>query len=487
MRIIFIIIPLMLLWAGCTNQKKDPVSLSLDFQPAKDTPKPKGSHAALGLAGYAKVMCSAIFVSGREPEEAFENSGFFFMPEADNSGVEYLVDMNARSVTMSLGDSLVRSASYYGDQGCIIQTSEGVQFKPVQVISTLPDPDTMDWPMGDLNEKVEVPLLHLDSVDKAVDLAFQNQAFTTAFLVVHQGKIIAERYAPGFDLNSQFESWSMGKSLTATLIGRLIYLGYFSLDDLAPIDAWKREGDPRSAIRIRDLLQMSSGLQFSSHRDPEVIMTTEYYSPNQYLDHLYIYTGAVDAFDYSIKRPLQFPIGTEGRYRNCDPLTLGLIIRLTTEKNGINYYTFPQRFLFDKIGIRRQVMETDPYGNFLLTGYDYGTARNWARMGLLYLNDGVTTTGERILPEGWSDFVSTPAPAWDEPIYGGQFWLNKTEAFPIPTDAYYMAGGGGQRTIIIPSLDMVIVRLGHFRGGSKSDPALRKALRTLMSGMKTAS
>ena len=455
------------------NEQNDPVKLSEKYQPVEHTPKPQQSYTALGLAGYAKVLCSTVFVSGRQPEEAFQNSGYFFMPEEDNSGIEYQLNYDSKSVTMTFGDSLRTSAQYYDDQGCIIQTSEGLQFKPIKVITVLPDASTQAWPMGDINKASFPNSLNSDSIEAAIDLAFAEKALTAAFLVVYKGEIIAEKYRKGITKDTQLESWSMGKSLIATLIGRLIQQGYFKLDDPAPVAAWNQPGDPRGQIRIRDLMQMSSGLRFIAHHDPEVATYT------QYLDHMYIYTGAVNAFDYSINRPLQFPVGSEGRYRNCNPLRLGYIVRTQLEAKGINYHTFPQKELFDKIGIRKQVMETDPYGNFLLTGYDYGTARNWARLGMLYLNDGMAG-GERILPEGWADFVSTPAPAWKEPVYGGQFWLNQTGTFPIPKDAYYMGGGGGQRTIIIPSMNMVIVRLGHFRGGAYSDDALGKSLTMLI-------
>ena len=161
---------------------------------------------------------------------------------------------------------------------------------------------------------------------------------------------------------------------------------------------------------------MSAGLKFVGNQEPGV-------ERRPYPDHYYIYTGAIDAFEYSITRPQEFPPNTDGRYRNCDPLTIGYLIKQAVTKRGENILTWPQRALFDKIGIRRQVLETDPYGNFLITGYDYGTARNWARIGMLYLQDGMWQ-GQRILPEGWAKFVSTPAPAWTRPEYGGFFWLN---------------------------------------------------------------
>ncbi len=265
----------------------------------------------------------------------------------------------------------------------------------------------------------------------------------------------------------------MGKSLTATLVGLLVQDGTLKLDAPVPVAAWREPGDPRSEIRVVDLLRMSSGLEFIAPRDPD-------YTPELgYPDHMYIYTGAIDAFEFSISRPRQFPPNTEGRYRNSDPLTLGYLIREAVRGRDEEYLTFPQRALFDRIGIRRQVLEPDPHGNFLLTGYDYGTARNWARLGLLYLNDGVWL-GERILPEGFVELVSTPAPAWRQPEYGGLFWLNRVGTFNLPDDAYYMAGAGGQWTIIVPSRDLVIVRMGHQRGSRRGGQILNEALGLLM-------
>lgn len=162
--------------------------------------------------------------------------------------------------------------------------------------------------------------------------------------------------------------------------------------------------------------------------------------------------------------PLEIPPGSEFRYRNSDPLTLGRIIRQIVEGEGESYLTFPQRALFDRIGARNYVLETDPYGNFIMTGYDFGSAWDWLRFGLLHLWDGVWE-GERILPEGWVDFVSTPAPGAAENDYGGLFWLNRGGAMDrVPEDAFWAAGFMGQTTMIIPSRRMVIVRLGPSPG-----------------------
>ena len=447
-------------------------------QPARTRYIPEGSPVELGLAGYAKVLCSAVFVSGRDEREAARNSGYFMMPPALEDKPTWTVDRQAKTVRMTLG-SVTREAKYYGDQGCIIhhQDDPRIHFTPVAVTSTLPPAATQPWPMGDAPDPAPLPAgIDRAKLDAAVDAAFGDPAALTAgFIVVHKGRIVAERYMPGITKDTQLESWSMGKSITSTLFALLVKDGTYTLEAPAAVPVWQQPGDPRATIRNIDLLRMSSGLRFIATQDPD-------YTPDKgYPDHFYIYTGAVDAFAYSMNKPLQYPVNTVGRYRNSDPLTVGYLIKQAVTKRGEEYLTYPQRALFDRIGIRRQVLETDPYGNFLLTGYDYGTPRNWARLGLLYLQDGMWQ-GQRILPEGWAKFVSTPAPAWDRPVYGGLFWINGDGGWNIPKDAYFMAGAGGQNVFIIPSHDLVVVRMGHFRGA----PAGRKALNTAFTHLMQA-
>jgi CubicO group peptidase (beta-lactamase class C family) len=271
----------------------------------------------------------------------------------------------------------------------------------------------------------------------------------------------------------------MGKSITAALIGLLVKDGHFTIDDPAPIAEWRRPGDPRGPIAIRHLLNMSSGLEFLRAQDDETKLELGW---TRFDDHMYIYYGAIDVFAHSIARGAADPPGTAWRYRNGDPLTLGKIVRQTVEGRGENYHTFPQRALFDRIGMRDMVLEPDPWGNFIMTGFDYGTARDWTRFGLLHLWDGVwRPSGERILPEGWVDFVRTPAPADAEVHYGGQFWLNAGGRLPnVPRDAFYPAGAWGQVVIIIPSRDIVITRLGH---SSPLDNALDGYLDRTVSGV----
>jgi CubicO group peptidase (beta-lactamase class C family) len=332
--------------------------------------------------------------------------------------------------------------------------------------------------MGDVLPNDPLPAeINTARVKAAVDAAFEpSEAMTAAFVVTWKGRIIGERYGDGITMHTPLESWSMGKSLTATLLALLIKQGIYDLSQRAPIPEWQSGDDPRAKIRIADILHMSSGLRIKAPQDPD-------YDPSgTYPDHLYLYTGGVNSFHYAATRPQQWPPNTVGRYHNTDPVLINYLIRLAVEKRGEEYLSFPQRSLFDKIGIRTMVMETDPYGNFLTQGYEFASGRDWARLGNLYLQDGVWN-GELILPEGWVKFVSTLAPAWEadkRPIYGAFFWLNGTDTFPVPREAYYMSGAGGQTTLIIPSHDLVVVRLGHFRGDSVGSQSFRRALALLM-------
>jgi CubicO group peptidase (beta-lactamase class C family) len=182
--------------------------------------------------------------------------------------------------------------------------------------------------------------------------------------------------------------------------------------------------------------------------------------------HFRIYFDGINVFEHAVSFPMEAEAGERWEYLNSDPLTLGRIVRETVEARGQDYHAFPWTDLFDKIGIKNAVLETDAWGNFILPGFDYMSARDWARFGQLHLQDG-RWEDEQILPSGWSDFVSTPAPASTNRGYGGLFWLNAGGAMDrLPADAYWPSGFMGQMTMIVPSRDVVVVRLGPSPGGS---------------------
>jgi CubicO group peptidase (beta-lactamase class C family) len=278
-------------------------------------------------------------------------------------------------------------------------------------------------------------------------------------VVIHRGRIIGERYADGWGPYTPQISWSMGKSIAATLTGVLVQQGALAIDRPAPVPEWQNELDPRRDIMLADLLRMSSGLDFDNFG---LNPNSSYDAANE---HFRIYFDALDVFAHAVDQPLRFEPGTVWRYRNSDPLTLMRVARHIVETRGDDWLSFPQRALFDRIGARSFVLETDAWGNFIITGFDYGGTRDWARLGLLYLRGG-EWEGERILPAEWASFVSTPAPGDPSRGYGGLFWLNRGGAQDrLPEDAYWMAGYMGQITMIIPSADLVVVRQGPSPGG----------------------
>lgn len=414
----------------------------------------------------AHHLCSGTFVVGRvterSPETVLAEDIAPFPAFAWQDDFEWEVDLEEQSATVWAADVNPRKARYHGDQGCTLleDGADSVRFTPVPVPRNLPEASAQDWPLGDRGaEEPDQAGVDRAGLDAALDAAMAAGQNTRALAVVRRGRIVGERYAPGFTRNTPQISWSEGKSLTAALIGRLMEKGHFTLDDPAPIAEWRAEGDPRGGILMRHLLTMTSGLDMTNNglAGPSSLLPDN--------EHMRVYFDALDVFAHASGQPYGIPPGTEFRYRNSDPLSLGRIVRETVEGAGMEYLTHPQRQLFDRIGSRDFVLEPDPWGNFILSGYEYGSAADWMRFGLLHLWDGVFA-GERVLPEGWSDFVSAPSPGAADDEYGGLWWLNAGGRHPdLPRDAYWAAGFMGQITMVIPSADAVVVRLGPSPGG----------------------
>ncbi len=443
---------------------------------------PPGDPLEHHTAGFAKILCSGVFITGLDPADAAENVGYFTSPYEERALVtDTVVDVQREEVRLTLPSGVTRVAKRYKSQGCVAlpMGEDSVYFTPSVVEPDLPPASTTPWPMGDVVPEEPWPA-EVDSAlfARAMAEGFgPPEAMTLAFLVTYKGRILGERYAQGIDIHTPLESWSMGKTLTGALMGVLIQQGEYELWQPAPVPQWQEPGDPRQEIRIGDIMRMSSGIRIKAPQDPD------YEESMGYPDHLYFYTGTVDAFQWAATRPQQWPPNTVGRYRNCDPVLTNYLIRLAVEGRGEDYHAFPQRHLFDKIGIRDAVLETDPYGNNLTQGYEYLPARDWARLANLYLQDGVWE-GERILPEGYVEYAGTLAPAWvadGRPIYGGAFfWINGNRQWPLPEDAMAMRGAGGQSTTLVPSHDLVIVRLGKYKGSREGGRALERAMELIM-------
>ncbi|MFQ5720498.1 MAG: serine hydrolase domain-containing protein [Acidobacteriota bacterium] len=411
-------------------------------------------------AGFlTRGLCSALWVNHRDRDDFLAHDILLAAEGLARTDLE--VDATARRVTGHLAGGGSVTAAFHPTHGCTLLPPgmDDVAFDTTPVRPARPVARDRRWPAGDGPRSPPPAGVDPAALEAAVRAFFVEDAarpiHTRAVVAVHDGALIAERYAPGFDRHSVMIGWSMGKSLTAALVGVAVRKGWLSLDEPAPLAEWQREGDPRARIRIRDLMQMSSGLDFKrlALDDPAFFSAANH--------HFQGYLAPVDVFALATGRPVEFAPQQVGRYRNGDPLSLGRILREAVEKHGMNYLAFPQRELFDPIGATSMVLERDYQGNMILTGLDHGTPRDWARFGLLHAQDGIWN-GRRLLPAGWVRFVSSPAPAWPESNYGGLFWLNRSGALPgAPRDAYYAAGAFGQFVIIVPSEHLVVVRMGY--------------------------
>ena len=442
---------------------------------------PPGEALHHQTAGFAKILCSGVFITGLDAADAAANVGGFISPfDERRHVVDTVVDYEQERVALTLPDGVTRTAKRYENQGCVAHGigEDSVHFVPTTVERNLPPAATTPWPMGDVLSDASWPSeIDMEKVEEALDIGFgPAEARTLGLVVTYRGRILGERYGEGIDIHTPLESWSMTKSLTGTLMGVLIEQGTYELWQPAPVPEWQEPGDPRQEIRIGDIMRMSSGIKINAPSDPD-------YDRDIYADHYYLYTATSNSYEWAATRPQEWPPNTIGRYRNTDPVLTSYLIRLGVEGRGQDYHSFPQHDLFDKIGIRDGLIETDPQGNFLGQGLAFMPARDWARLGNLYLQDGVWD-GERILPEGYVEYASTLAPSWvsDGRLqYGGAFfWVNGQGSQGLPESAYSMRGAGGQSTTIIPTHDLVVVRLGKYTGSGPGGQALNQAFGLLM-------
>ncbi len=387
--------------------------------------------------------------------------------------VKAKIDRENRSVTATAFGMVKKTAVYREGIGCTLLPNPPHKLSGPPALS-LParraeDPDRIPWPRGNLiTDEALPPEVDKKKLAVALDHAFmesdpKHPVRTRAVIVVQRGRIIAERYAPGFTAQTIQHGWSMSKSITGALVGILVGEGRLSVDRPAPVPEWGAPSDRRGAITINDLLRMSSGIDFHNDLNP--------------VGHrqLTLFAG-IDAAAYTLKRPLSSEPGTVWDYSNANPLVLCHIMKGAVGGDLADYLAFPKAALFDKIGMRSALIEPDPYGTLIGTSFCWATPRDWARFGLFCLSDGVWER-ERILPKGWIAYATTPAPAAPLKNYGALFWLNAGADLPtqliatkenpeyppfpgLPADAYFCWGIYEQRITIIPSRSIVIVRMG---------------------------
>ncbi|MEM1104750.1 MAG: serine hydrolase [Pseudomonadota bacterium] len=456
---------------------------------------PQDDPLLCGLAWATKVCASAMVHTGRDPRQSFMESCNWMAASDDvvraaikdrNPTALFALQPNVqfdearRALSLTLNGRTAH-AKAFGDQGVAVvdHVDQNAEFEPRAVPRGTYS--GIETPLDQPGVTPQAGITGADAalIDAAEDAVFQNaREMTNAFLVLHKGQLLSERYRAPFNAETRFESWSMGKTLAATLFGAAAKAGYVDVDMDCLFDAWREAGDERQTIRARDLLNMASGLAFSGSygRTEDTARKQEH---GVFLDHIYVYAGGVDSHAFCIAKPLSDRPGEAGRYRNCDPLlTMGLIRERACAGSVQDFLVWPYERLLNRIGAKGMVLETDRFGHFLISGHDYGRARDWARLGQLHLQRGAWGS-QQIFSESFAEFMRTPARrAWPPGhAYGGFAYLNADKIMPtLPEDAFIMSGGGRQRTVIVPSLDLVIVRLGHINGqGAGLETTLNEA------------
>jgi CubicO group peptidase (beta-lactamase class C family) len=416
------------------------------------------------ITGYgAKVLCSSLFVAGRSAESARQEEVGFSPLHLAN----YTIDYKESSVTCSLLGLAKRKAIYRKGLGATLLVELPEQQVRAQQFRLAVPPkinaDLISWPAGNKITDTMPATVDIQALKKAVENGFTEQEgkpliHTRAIVVLYDGKLVAEKYAPGVTKDTRLTGWSMTKSITGALTGILVKEGKLNPDAPAPVKEWADVKDPRHNILLKDLLQQSSGLDF-----------VEDYS--KYSDATRMLFMRADMGAYTATRPLKHKPGTVFSYTSGNSNIISRVIRNTVGEK--DYHAFPYEALFHKIGMYSAVMEPDASGNFVGSSYCYATARDWARFGLLYLNDG-KFNGQQILPDGWVASSVQPASASANGEYGYQIWLNRgskenaaTRLYPqLPTDMFFADGFEGQNVFIIPSKKLVVVRLGLTQKGA---------------------
>ncbi len=424
------------------------------------------------MAGVAaKTMCSCVFVMGRSTESVIQKELAVF-PGLSSAEITF---QDSLSVSASILGS-TRKAIFRKGIGCTLlaeRAEEEVLRQPITLAKPI-QTDSLPWPTGN-----QVPETKIDGVDyirisEAIDEAFvesnpEEPKNTLAVVVVYDGQLIGEKYAPGINYNSPLLGWSMTKSITNAMVGLLVLDGRLRLDQPAPVPEWAN--DKRKHITINNLMQASSGLAWDE----------TYNFPGDF-HNMFIFSD--DKGGYAANKELQYPIGTHFEYSSGTTNLLAKIVRQTVGDSL--YYRFAPERLFQKIGMSHTLIEPDASGTYVGSSYGFASARDWARFGLLFLNDGVWN-GERILPEGWSTYSSTPAPAATLGEYGAQWWLNAgAKAHPehchnpgLPHDEYGAEGFEEQNLWIFPSKKLIVVRLGISHHGFDNIGLAQKILGAL--------
>lgn len=427
-------------------------ALALTAARARDVPK-----VATGFV--ASVMCTEAFVSGLEPARVFAET-LSAMPGTGLIAwaLDYRVDRARKDVTVTLF-GLGRSHAVYRGEGLGCYLDQGTAVADISV----PAPDARATWLPDIaGPSVVAP--QTPQLAAALDRGFaepdpSTPRHTRAIVIMKDGRIIAERYADGVGIDTPLLGFSATKSVMSALAGILVRKGALKLHEPVPITAWQGAGDPRRAITLDHLLRHTAGLKLGSSLQASLASALEPVNRMKFLE--------ADMAAYAESMPLETAPGAAWNYHDGNTVILGDVIRQASGGSASKMMRFARQELFDPLGMRHVSLEFDASGNADGSSQMLASARDWARFGQLYLNDG-TAGGKRILPEGWVKHSATSTPtAWVG--QGAGFWTNLGDSFGAtyrtehgwPRDAFFAKGTIGQYVIIVPSARLVIVRLGR--------------------------
>jgi CubicO group peptidase (beta-lactamase class C family) len=431
---------------------------------------PRAYRTALVGSGFtAEMLCAAVFVSGRDAASvrASDLTGpsyellRFFAPQ---------VERNAQRVTSSAYGFASQTAIFREGLGCTLidgKTEAELRGETAKLTGVPPvDADKL-WPEGERVDLAPGEGVDVAALETAIDKAFTepDPAFprnTRAIVVVHRGRIVAESYASGIDKDMPLVAWSVTKGALNALIGMRVKDGKLAVADKDLLPEWRKEGDPRRAVTLNELLRMSSGLAFDESYDDPLSDVTEM---------LFV---AGDKVKFAADKPLIHAPGTHWQYSSGTSMIVSGILR-NSFAGEQEYLDYPRERLFAPLGMKSALIEPDASGTFVGSSLLYASARDYARLGLLYLRDGVWQ-GTRLLPEGWLAYTLTPTKGAPDASYGAHMWLKlplseRHGEPPMPNDAFYFLGHDEQIIAVIPSRDLVIVRLGLTRKGGDWDHA----------------
>lgn len=410
----------------------------------------------VGTAVVSHTLCSGVFVSGLDPDLLYAEA-VKPIPGQDMLAkrLKYDVERPGRQVVVTWAGIFRSRAVYRGEYGCIVLHDDEARDAG---IGKFPDRETQAAQL----QGAPLPATPLEiqprtlQIEAALDRAFAEPReppyrWVKAIVILHNGQLVGERYAPGYSAATPMLGYSLAKSVTNALVGILVRRKKLSVDERAPVAEWSNLSDPRRAITIDSLLRMTSGLaleESDSGLDPVSRM-------------LFMES---DMAGFAERARLQAAPGSQWDYSSGNTLILSRVIRDAVGGNARDVLELARRELFEPLGITTATIEFDATGTPVGSIYIYMSARDWARFGELYLNDGVVNC-KQILPEGWVSYSAAPTLDTD---YGAGFWTNRGShgdaedriRAGMPADAFYGSGNLGQRVVIIPSMNMVIVRLG---------------------------